>query len=93
MKQPPGATSGDPMTKKKTAVDFEQSLQTLEQLVESMESGDLTLEKSLQAFERGIKLTQECQQALQEAEQKVAILLNQNGEEQLAPFQEPSDPE
>ncbi|MDY7021926.1 MAG: exodeoxyribonuclease VII small subunit [Cyanobacteriota bacterium] len=58
-----------------------------------MESGDLTLEKSLQAFERGIKLTQECQQALQEAEQKVAILLNQNGEEQLAPFQEPSDPE
>ncbi|MAR92570.1 MAG: exodeoxyribonuclease VII small subunit [Pseudomonadota bacterium] len=81
------------MTKKKTAVDFEQSLQTLEQLVESMESGDLTLEKSLQAFERGIKLTQECQQALQEAEQKVAILLNQNGEEQLAPFQEPSDPE
>ena len=81
------------MTKKKTAVDFEQSLRTLEQLVESMESGDLTLEKSLQAFERGIKLTQECQQALQEAEQKVAILLNQNGEEQLAPFQEPSDPE
>lgn len=76
------------MAKKKTAIDFEQSLQTLEQLVESMESGDMTLEKSLEAFEQGIKLTKECQQALREAEQKVEILLSQNGEEQLAPFQE-----
>ncbi len=76
------------MAKKKTAIDFEQSLQTLEQLVESMEGGDMTLEKSLEAFEQGIKLTKECQQALKEAEQKVEILLNQNGEEQLAPFAE-----
>lgn len=78
------------MAKKKTAIDFEKSLQTLEQLVESMESGDMTLEKSLEAFEQGIKLTKECQQALTEAEQKVEILLNQNGEEQLAPFREDS---
>ncbi|AUM13706.1 exodeoxyribonuclease VII small subunit [Ketobacter alkanivorans] len=76
------------MAKKKTAIDFEQSLQTLEQLVESMESGDMTLEKSLEAFEQGIKLTKECQQALKEAEQKVEVLLNQNGEETLAPFKE-----
>ena len=76
------------MAKKKSAIDFEQSLQTLEQLVESMEGGDMTLEKSLEAFEQGIKLTKECQQALKEAEQKVEILLNQNGEEQLAPFAE-----
>ncbi|MBA54464.1 MAG: exodeoxyribonuclease VII small subunit [Pseudomonadales bacterium] len=76
------------MAKKKSAVDFEQSLQTLEQLVESMEGGDMTLEKSLEAFEQGIKLTKECQQALREAEQKVEILLNQNGEEQLTPFAE-----
>ena len=76
------------MAKKKSAIDFEQSLQTLEQLVESMEAGDMTLEKSLEAFEQGIKLTKECQQALREAEQKVEILLSQNGEEQLAPFAE-----
>lgn len=76
------------MAKKKSAIDFEQSLQTLEQLVESMEGGDMSLEKSLEAFEQGIKLTKECQQALREAEQKVEILLNQNGEEQLAPFAE-----
>ena len=60
------------MARKKTAVDFEKALQTLEGLVESMESGDMTLEKSLQAFEQGIKLTKECQQALKEAEQKVS---------------------
>jgi exodeoxyribonuclease VII small subunit len=76
------------MAKKKTALDFEQSLHTLEQLVESMEGGDMTLEKSLEAFEQGIKLTKECQQALREAEQKVEILLGKNGEETLQPFQE-----
>ena len=76
------------MAKKKTAPDFEKSLQTLEQLVEQMESGELTLEKSLEAFEQGIRLTKECQQALREAEQKVQILMNQNGSEALQPFSE-----
>lgn len=76
------------MARKKTTIDFEKSLQNLEQLVESMESGEMTLEKSLQAFEDGIKLTKECQQALREAEQKVAILLSNNGEESLEPFEE-----
>ncbi len=74
------------MARKKTAIDFEKSLQTLEELVESMESGEMTLEKSLEAFEQGIKLTKECQQALKEAEQKVEILMAQNGEESLQPF-------
>ena len=76
------------MARKKTAIDFEQSLQSLEQLVDSMESGEMTLEKSLEAFEQGIKLTKECQLALREAEQKVAILLSQNGEETVLPFEE-----
>ena len=76
------------MAKKKTAIDFEKSLQTLEQLVESMEGGDMTLEKSLEAFEQGIKLTKECQQALREAQQKVDILPQQNGDEEFTPFAE-----
>lgn len=76
------------MARKKTAIDFEKSLQTLEELVESMESGDMTLEKSLEAFEQGIKLTKECQQALKEAEQKVEILMSQQGEDSLQPFDE-----
>jgi exodeoxyribonuclease VII small subunit len=76
------------MARKKTAIDFEKALQTLESLVENMESGDMTLEKSLQAFEEGIKLTKECQQALKEAEQKVEILMSQNAEAPLQPFDE-----
>lgn len=58
----------------------------LEQLVEQMERGDITLEESLKSFERGIKLTRTCQQALQDAEQKVQILLEKNGQQTLEPF-------
>ena len=60
---------------------FEQSLQKLEQLVEKMEAGDLSLEESLKTFEEGIKLTRECQQALLKAEQKVKLLIEENGTE------------
>ena len=62
------------MATKKKPFDFEEKIQRLETLVESMEAGDLSLDESLKAFETGIKLTRECQQALQEAEQKVEIL-------------------
>lgn len=69
------------MTKKKqTKFDFEQALEDLEELVTSMEEGELSLEESLQAFEKGIKLTRECQTALKNAEQKVQVLLNENGD-------------
>ena len=60
-------------TRKKT-VDFEQKLNQLEALVEEMEKGSLTLEESLKAFEEGIKITRECQQALKDAELKVDML-------------------
>lgn len=59
--------------------DFEKSLAELEQIVARMEGGDLSLEQSLQQFERGVALARECQQALQVAEQKVEILLKQSG--------------
>lgn len=61
-------------------------MQELEQLVEQMERGELSLEESLKSFERGIKLTRTCQQALREAEQKVQILLEKNGQQSLEPF-------
>jgi exodeoxyribonuclease VII small subunit len=51
-----------------------------------MEQGNLSLEESLQHFERGIQLTRTCQQALKEAEQKVEILLNKSGQDDIAPF-------
>lgn len=66
--------------------DFEAQLKELEALVEKMEQGDLPLEESLKAFERGVQLARACQKTLGEAEQKVKILLSQNGEETLADF-------
>ena len=67
-------------------IDFEASLDRLEQLVERMEDGELSLEESLKVFEQGIKLTRECQQALEEAEQKVQLLLERDGAPEAATF-------
>ena len=69
-------------TKQQPEFNFEEALEELERLVSSMEEGDLRLEDSMTAFEKGIKLTRECQTALQKAEQKVQILLNESGETQ-----------
>ena len=74
------------MAKKRTGLSFEKSLKELEQLVETMEKGEITLEQSLECFERGVQLTRACQKALKEAEQKVQILLDDNGEPTLKPF-------
>ena len=71
----------------KQAVDLEKALGDLETLVEELESGDLPLEKAMQKFEDGIKLTRSCQSALKDAEQKVEILLKSaGGEEALEDF-------
>jgi exodeoxyribonuclease VII small subunit len=74
------------MPKKKVATQFEDALAELEQLVNQLEQGDISLEESLKSFERGVNLTRTCQKALQEAEQKVQILLEKNGTQTLEPF-------
>lgn len=79
------------MAAKKKGFDFEQALADLEQLVTTMETGDLPLEESLKAFEQGVKLTRECQAALQQAEQKVEILLQQGKEIEVQPFSDTDD--
>ena len=80
------------MANKKTGgFDFEQALQDLEELVTAMEEGELTLEESLKAFEKGVKLTRECQSALKNAEQKVQVLMNDNGDTQELDFKEELD--
>jgi len=66
--------------------NLEKSLADLEELVEELESGDLPLEKAMKKFEEGIKLTRGCQTALKEAEQKVEILLQSAGSEDLDDF-------
>ena len=70
-------------------VDFETSMSELESLVERLEAGDLPLEESLQAFERGIALTRSCQSALKDAEQKVEVLLKKAGQPVIQDFEEP----
>lgn len=76
------------MAAKKKALDFEQALVELERVVSAMETGNMPLEESLKAFEQGVKLTRECQQALHEAEQKVERLLKTDKGIETAPFSE-----
>jgi exodeoxyribonuclease VII small subunit len=57
---------------------IETSLAELEKIVEKMETGKVTLEESLDLFEKGVTLTTQCQKALNNAEQKVKILLKNN---------------
>lgn len=59
---------------------LEKSLAELEALVQRLEEGELSLEAALKEFEKGVKLTRECQAALKEAEQKVEILLNKDSD-------------
>jgi exodeoxyribonuclease VII small subunit len=66
--------------------DFESAMRELEALVERLEGGDLPLEESLAAFERGVLLTRACQTSLKEAEQKVEILLKRSGEPVVEDF-------
>ena len=81
------------MSETKNEIDFEKALAELEQLVETMEKGDLTLEESLKQFERGVTLTRACQKALTEAEQKVRILTRDNESAELAEFEADSTDE
>lgn len=74
--------------KEAPTLSFEQSMQELEAIVKKMEQGDLPLEQALQQFERGIMLARQSQQTLQNAEQKVQMLLQQSGQQQLVDFEE-----
>jgi exodeoxyribonuclease VII small subunit len=72
---------------------LEKSLEELEALVVRLEGGDLPLEQALKEFERGVKLTRQCQTALQEAEQKVEILLKRTEAAEPVPFEPAEDSE
>lgn len=75
------------MAKKKLEnLSFEESLNELDTIVQSLEQGDLSLEESMALFERGLNLSQLSQVKLQAAEQKVQILLDKNGAAQLTNF-------
>ncbi|GGP59375.1 exodeoxyribonuclease VII small subunit [Shewanella saliphila] len=73
------------MAKKPENLSFEQSLSELETIVAHLEQGEVSLDDALKQFERGINLVRQSQTKLEQAQQKVSILLNENDAE-LAPF-------
>ncbi len=66
--------------------DFEHSLEALEQLVERMETGELSLEESLAAYERGVGLYRKCHTALEQAELRVRLLSDPQDPASAEPF-------
>jgi len=65
---------------------FEEGLDRLEQIVKDLEQGELELEKSLELFEQGVELSESCRKQLEEAEQKVEILLKRGRTLEAQPF-------
>ena len=78
-------------TRKAKGLEFEKALAELERLVERMEEGELTLEESLKTYERGTQLSRTCQKALDEAEQRIRILTEKNGETEIRDLQTDDD--
>lgn len=73
--------------KQETLPDFEHALGELEGLVQRLESGQLSLDESLQEFKKGVELTQHCQQVLDNAQQTVEQLLKLDDESSAQPFE------
>jgi exodeoxyribonuclease VII small subunit len=67
-----------------TIKDFESAIGELERIVKTLEDGDLSLEKSLELFERGVQLSRFCHSTLEQAERRIEIL-NERGELKPAP--------
>ncbi|MBE0439076.1 MAG: exodeoxyribonuclease VII small subunit [Gammaproteobacteria bacterium] len=74
------------MVAKKKKLDYEAAVAELESLVERLEQGDISLEESLKLYESGVLLTRDCQEALQSAQQKVQMLIQQSGQSNLVDF-------
>ena len=80
------------MTKKPTkSLAFEETLKELETIISKLEVGSLPLDKALNEFEKGIKLTKQGQNQLQKAEQRIQILLAENGDSALTDFSLPEN--
>lgn len=68
--------------------NLEESLSEITQLIDKMEHSELTLEQSLNHFERGVQLIRHCQKILETAEQKVQLLIQNNNQETLVAYGE-----
>ncbi|MDH5218326.1 MAG: exodeoxyribonuclease VII small subunit [Gammaproteobacteria bacterium] len=79
------------MAKKAKPANFEQSMSDLESIVTQMEKGDMSLEESLAAFEKGVELTRHCQTSLKDAEQRISILVEKASGDSVEPFESDKD--
>lgn len=76
------------MSKSQQQCSFEKDVQQLEELLDDMENEELSLEESIRKFEQGMKLVQKCQHALDQAEQKIKVLMkNNNNKMELDDYQ------
>lgn len=60
-------------------INFETSMEQLEKIVQDLEKGDLNLDDSIKKFEEGMKISKECNKILEDAEKKITVLINDNG--------------
>ncbi|KAF1710370.1 exodeoxyribonuclease VII small subunit [Pseudoxanthomonas kalamensis DSM 18571] len=87
------AKKNAPDTSASPVAHFEQSLDELEKLVDRMEHGEMTLEESLAAYERGVGLYRQCQNALEQAELRVRLLSDPAQPDAAVPFDPVADAE
>lgn len=74
--------------------DFEKAMERLEQIIDDLESGSLSLDDSIKVFEEGVELSKKCHKKLTEAETKVKQLIkNDNGEFEINLFEEENEPQ
>lgn len=74
-------------------ISFEENMENLEKIVTELEKGNLNLDDSVKKFEEGIKISKECNKMLEEAEKKITILLEENGETKEENFQKQENDE
>jgi exodeoxyribonuclease VII small subunit len=78
-----------PVSQEPKQMEFEPALKRLEELVEKLENGELSLEEALKAYEEGVRMADACSKRLAEAEKKVEVLLKTQGSKaKTAPFDE-----
>ena len=82
--------SGHPMEKNREKLNFEEAMSRLEEIVKSLEKGDLSLDKAMASFEEGVTLSKICMDQLEKADRKVEILLQgKDGQKKTVPFEIP----
>ena len=76
----------EPQAGARAAENFEASLEELEKVVKQLEAGDLSLERSIELFERGVTLSDACRKQLEDAETRVEMLIRKEGKIAAEPF-------